>query len=169
MNIEENCQKAKELRHCFKCLSEEHQARTCTVRLSNVNACRKLHHILLHQPYKTVEQNQSRQKVEDVSNLSSMRRDRVLPVTPESEESGRESLKTISLFVCGGSPSFMEERHMKALNLVGQPVDLNVAGNHGTSDSSSKRMRVKTGDQDRTVDENITAYGHPNVIAGNPK
>ena len=56
---------------------------------------------------------------------------------------------------------------MKALDLTGQPVDLNVAGIHGTSDISSKRLRVKIGDQDVEVKEDIMAYSHLNVKAGN--
>ena len=56
---------------------------------------------------------------------------------------------------------------MKTLNLTGQPVDLNVAGIHGTSDISSKQLRVKIGDQDGKVTKDIMAYSHPNVNAGN--
>ena len=56
---------------------------------------------------------------------------------------------------------------MKALNLTGQTVDLNVAGIHGTSDISNKRLRVKIGDQDGRVSEDIMAYSQPNVNAGN--
>ena len=55
---------------------------------------------------------------------------------------------------------------MKTLNLTGQPVDLNVAGIHGPSDNSSKRLRVRIGDQDGKVKEDIMAYSHPNVNAG---
>ena len=47
---------------------------------------------------------------------------------------------------------------MKTLNLTGQPVDLNVAGIHGTSVSSSKQLRVMIGDQDGKVNEGIMAY-----------
>ena len=50
---------------------------------------------------------------------------------------------------------------------MGQPVDLNVLGIHGTSDISSKRLRVKIRDQDGKVKEDIMAYSHPNVEAGN--
>ena len=46
-------------------------------------------------------------------------------------------------------------------------MDLNVAGIHGTSDISGKRLRVKIGDQDGKVNEDIKAYSHPNVNAGN--
>ena len=56
---------------------------------------------------------------------------------------------------------------MKALSLTGQTVGLNVAGIHGTSDISSKRFRVKVGDQDGMVNEATIAYCHPNVNAGN--
>ena len=56
---------------------------------------------------------------------------------------------------------------MKTLNLTGQQVDLNVAGIHGKSDISSKRLRVKIGDQDGKVKEDIMAYSHPDVNAGN--
>ena len=56
---------------------------------------------------------------------------------------------------------------MKTLNLAGRPVDLNVAGIHGTSDISSKRLRVNICNQDRKVNENITTYSHPSVYAGN--
>ena len=56
---------------------------------------------------------------------------------------------------------------MKTLYLTGEPVDLNVAGIHGTSDISSKRLRVRNGDQDGQVNEDIMAYSHPNVNAGN--
>ena len=58
---------------------------------------------------------------------------------------------------------------MKALNLTGQPMDLNDAGIHGTSDISSKRLRVRIGDQDGKVKEDFMAYSHPNVNAGNRK
>ena len=56
---------------------------------------------------------------------------------------------------------------MKVLNLTGQPGELNVAGIHGTSDISSKRLRVRIGDQDGKVSEDIMAYSHPEVNAGN--
>ena len=56
---------------------------------------------------------------------------------------------------------------MKSLNLTLQPVDLNVAGIHGTSDISSKGLRVRIGDQNGKVDEEIMAYSHPKVNAGN--
>ena len=56
---------------------------------------------------------------------------------------------------------------MKTLNLTGHLVDLNVAGIHGTSDISSKRLRVRIGDQDGKVKEDIMAYSHSNVNAGN--
>ena len=56
---------------------------------------------------------------------------------------------------------------MKALSRTGQPVDLNVAGIHGASDISSKRLRVRIGDQDGKVKYNIAAYSHPEVKAGN--
>ena len=52
-------------------------------------------------------------------------------------------------------------------DLTGQPVDLNVAGVHGASDISSKRLRVRIGDPDGNVKEDIMAYSHPNVNAGN--
>ena len=50
---------------------------------------------------------------------------------------------------------------MKTLNLTVLPVNLNVAGIHETSDYNSKRLRVKTGDQDEKVNEDIMAYSHP--------
>ena len=46
-------------------------------------------------------------------------------------------------------------------------MDLNVAGIHGKSDISSKRLRVKIGDQDGKVKEDIMTYSHPNINAGN--
>ena len=46
-------------------------------------------------------------------------------------------------------------------------MDLNVAGIHGTSDISSKRLRVRIGDQDGKVNEEIMAYSHPHVNIGN--
>ena len=48
MNVEEQAQKAKELRVFFKCLSDAHRAKTCTDRLCDVNGCRKPRHRLLH-------------------------------------------------------------------------------------------------------------------------
>ena len=61
----------------------------------------------------------------------------------------------------------MDESLTKTLNLTGQPVGLNVAEFHGTSDISSKRLRVRIGDQDGKVNEDIMAYSHSNVNAGN--
>ena len=167
MNVEERGQKAKELKLCFKCLSDAHQMRNCSGRLCDVNGCGKPHHRLLHRPYKNVEQKKNVENVEEVSNLSSMRSSGVLPVIPVSIGSGSKNVKTFALCDSGASLSFVDESLMKALNLTGQPVDLNVAGIHGTSDISSKRLRVKIGDQDGKVNEDIMAYSHPHVNAGN--
>ena len=59
MNVEEKGQKAKELKLCFKCLSDAHQMRNCSGRLCDVNGCGKPHHRLLHRPYKKVEQKKN--------------------------------------------------------------------------------------------------------------
>ena len=167
MNVEERGQKAKELKLCFKCLSDAHQMRNCSGRLCDVNGCRKPHHRLLHRPYKNEEQKQNVENVDEVSNLSSMRSSGVLPVVPVTIGSGSKTLKTFALCDSGASLSFVDESLMKTLNLTGQQVDLNVAGIHGESDISSKRLRVKIGDQDGKVKEDIMAYSHPDVNAGN--
>ena len=167
MNVEERRQKANELKLCFKCLSDAHQMRNCSGRLCDVNGCGKPHHRLLHRPYKNEEQMQNVENIDEVSNLSSMRSSGVLPVIPVSIGSGSKTLKTFALCDSGASLSFMDESLMKTLNLTGQPVDLNVAGIHGTSDISSKRFRVMIGDPDGKVKEDIMAYSHPNVNAGN--
>ena len=167
MNVEERGQKAKELKLCFKCLSDAHQMINCSGRLCDVNGCGKPHHRLLHRPYKNEEQKQNVENVDEVSNLSSMRSSGVLPVVPVTIESGSKTLKTFALCDSGASLSFVDESLMKKLNLTGQPVDLNVAGIHGTSDISSKRLRVNIGDQDGKVKEDIMAYSHPKVNAGN--
>ena len=167
MNVEERGQKAKELKLCFKCLSDAHQMRNCSGRLCDVNGCGKPHHRLLHRTYKNVEQKKNVENVDEVSNLSSMRSSGVLPVIPVLIGSGSKTVKTFALCDSGESLSFVDESLMKALNLTGQPVDLNVAGIHGTSDISSKRLRVRIGDQDGKVKEDIMAYSHPDVNAGN--
>ena len=167
MNVEERGQKAKELKLCSKCLSDAHQMRNCSGRLCDVNGCRKPHHRLLHRPYKNEEQMQNVENVEGVSNLSSMKSSGVLPLIPVTIGSGSKTLKTFALCDSGASLSFVDESLMKTLNLTGEPVDLNVAGIHGTSDISSKRLRVRIGDQDGKVKEDIMAYSHPNVNAGN--
>ena len=56
---------------------------------------------------------------------------------------------------------------MKTLNLTRQPVVSNVAGIHGTSNIISERLRVEIGDQDGKVKEDIMAYSHSKVNAGN--
>ena len=167
MNVEERGQKAKELKLCFKCLSDAHQMRNCSGRLCDVNGCGKPHHRLLHRPYKNEEQMQNVENVDEVSNLSSMRSSGVLPVIPVTIGSGSKTLKTFALCDSGASLSFVDESLMKTLNLTGQLVDLNVAGIHGASDISSKRLRVRIGDQKGKVKEDIMAYSHPDVNAGN--
>ena len=59
MNVEERGQKAKELKLCFKCLSDAHQMTTCSGRLCDVSGWGKHHHRLLHRPYKNVEQKKN--------------------------------------------------------------------------------------------------------------
>ena len=164
MNVEERGQKAKELKLCFKCLSDAHQMINCSGRLCDINGCGKPHHRMLHRSYKNLEQKKN---VENVSNLTSMKSSGVRPEIPVTTGSGSKTLKTFALCDSGASLSFVDESLMKTLNLTGQPVDLNVAGFHGTSDSSSKRLRVRIGDQDGKVNEEIMAYSHPNVNAGN--
>ena len=139
----------------------------CSGRLCDVNGCGKPHHKLLHRPYKNEEQKQNVENIEEVSNLFSVRSNGVLPVVPVTIGSWSKTLKVFALCDSGGSLSFVYESLMKALNLTGQPVDLNVAGIHGTSDISSKRLRVKIGDQNEKVTEEIMAYSHPKMNAGN--
>ena len=91
----------------------------------------------------------------------------MLPVIPVTIGSGSKTLKTFALCDSGASLSFVDESLMKTVNLTGQPVYLNVAGIHGTSDISSKRLRVRIGDPYGKVKEDIMAYSHPNVNAGN--
>ena len=167
MDVEERGQKAKELKLCFKCLSDAHQMRNCSGRLCDVNGCGKPHHRLLHRPYKNEDQKQNVENVDEVSNLSSMRSSGVLPVIPVSIGSGSKTVETFALCDSGASLSFVDESLMKTLNLTGQLVDLNVAGIHGASDISSKRLRVRIGDQQGKVKEDIMAYSHPDVNAGN--
>ena len=167
MNVEERGQKAKELKLCFKCLSDAHQMRNCSGRLCDVNDCGKPHHRLLHRSYKDVEQKQNVENVEEVSNLSSRKSSGVLPVIPVTIGSGSKTLKTFALCDSGASLSFVDESLTKTLSLTEQPVDLNVTGIHGTSDFSSKLLRVRIGDQDGKVNEEIMVYSHPNVNAGN--
>ena len=169
MNVEETGQKAKERKLCFKCLSDAHQAKNCTGTRCNVNICGKSYHRLLYRLCKTLEQKQSDENDEEVSNLSSMRSSGVLPVIPVTISSRRGSLQTLVLCSFGASVSFMDESFTKASSLTGKPVDLKVGGIHGTSDISSRRLRFKIGDQEKTVGENIVAYSHPNVNAGNLK
>ena len=132
-----------------------------------MNGCGKPHHRLLHRPYKNVEQKKIVENVDEVFNLLSMKNTGVLPVIPVTIGSGSKTLKTFALCDSGASLSFVDESLMKTLNLTGQPVDLIVAGTHGTSDISSKRLQVKIGDHDEKVKEDIMAYSHPNVNAGN--
>ena len=96
MNVEERGQKAKELKLCFKCLSDAHQMRNCSGRLCDVNGCGKPHHRLLHRPYKNEEQKQNVENVDEVSNLSSMRSSGVLPFVPVTIGSGSKTLKTFA-------------------------------------------------------------------------
>ena len=110
MNVEERGQKAKELKLCFKCLSDAHQMRNCSGRLCDVNGCGKPHHRLLHRPYKNVEQKKNVENVDEVSNLSSMRSSGVLPVIPVSIGSGSktENVRFVRLWskpvLCGREP-----------------------------------------------------------------
>ena len=118
MNVEERGQNAKNLKLCFKCLSEAHQMRNCSGRLCDVNGCRKPHHRLLHRPYKNEEQKQNVENVDEVSNLSSMKSSGVLPVIPVTIGSGSKTLNTFPLCDSGASLSFVDETLMKTLNLT---------------------------------------------------
>ena len=106
MNVEERGQKAKELKLCFKCLSDAHQMRNCTGRLCDVDGCGKPYHRLLHRSYKDVEQKTNVENVGEVSNLSSMKGSGVLPVIPVTIGSGNKTLKTFALCESGASLSF---------------------------------------------------------------
>ena len=95
MSVEERGQKARELKLCFKCLTDAHQMRNCSGRLCDVNGCWKPHHRLLHLPYKNVEQTKNVENVDEVSNLYSMKSSGVLPVIPVTIGSGSKTLKTV--------------------------------------------------------------------------
>ena len=131
------------MRKFFSCLSDAHRMRPCSGRHCDVIGCGKPHHRLLHRPYNNVEQKQNVENVEEVSNLSSITRSSgVLPVVLVTIPSGSKTLKAFALCDSGASLSFVDESLMKTLNLTGQLVDLNVAGIHGTSDVSSKKLRI---------------------------
>ena len=108
MNVEERGQKAKELKLCFKCLSDAHQMRNCSDRLCDVNGSGKPHHRLLHRPYKNEEQMQNVENVDEVSKMSSMRSSGVLPVIPVSIGSGSKNVRFVRLWSkpvpCGREP-----------------------------------------------------------------
>ena len=87
------------------------------------------------------------ENVDEVSNLSSMRSSGVLPVIPVPIGSGSKTLETFALCYSGASLSFVDESLIETLKMTGQTVDLNVAGIHCTSDSSSKRLRLRIGEQ----------------------
>ena len=110
MNVGERGQKAKELKLCFKCLSDAHQIRNCSGRLCDVNGCGKPHHRLLHRSYKDVEQQQNTESVDEVSNLSSRKSSGALPVIPVTIGSGSKTLKTFALCDSGARLSFVDER-----------------------------------------------------------
>ena len=148
MNVEERGQKARELKLCFKYLSDTHQIRNCSGTLCDVNGCGKPHHRLLHRPYKNEEQKQNVENVDEVSNVSSMRSSGVLPVIPVTIGNGSKTLKTFVLCYFGASLLFVDDSLIIGLNLTGQPVDLNGAGIHGTSDICSIRVRTRIGDQE---------------------
>ena len=170
LNVKERGQNARDLRLCFKCLSYSHKARILLWQTLRRQWLQKPQHRLLHRPYKNVEQKKNVENVDEFSNevfnekqWSASRHfsnDREWVQITENVRFVR--LKSKSL-VC----RFVDESIMKALNLTGQPVELTFAGIHGTSDISSKILRVNNGDQDGNVNENITAYNHPNVNAGN--
>ena len=69
-----------------------------------------------------------------------MRSSGVLPVIPVMIEGWRKTLKTFVSCNFEASLSFVDESPIKTLNLTGQQVDLKVAGIHGLSDTSSKRL-----------------------------
>ena len=96
-----------------------------------------------------------------------MRSSDVLPVIPVTIGSGSKTLNTFALCDSEASLSYVDTSLVQRLNRTRQPVDLNVAGNHGTSDISSERLRINIGDKDGKVNLNITAYSRPNVNAGN--
>ena len=166
-NDEERGPMVKELKLCLKCLSDAHLMRNCSSSLCDVNGCGKPHHILPHQPYRKAEEKQNDENVKEVSNLSSMTCSGVLPLIAVAIGSGSKTLKTFALCDSGASSSFVDESLMKTLSLTGQPVGLNIAGIQGTSDLSTKRLRVKVGDQDGKINEAITLCSHPNVNARN--
>ena len=109
-----------------------------------------------------MEQKKNVENVDEVSHLSSMRSSGVLPVITVMIGSGSKTQKTFALCDSGASVLFLDESLMITLNLTGYP-----AGIQGTSDFSSKLLRVKIGNQDGKVKEDISAYNHPNVNAGN--
>ena len=130
MNVEKRGQKAKELKFCFKCLSDAHQMRNCSGRHCDVNGCGKSHHRLLHRSYTNEQQKENVENVDEVSNLSSMKSSGALSVIPVTIGSGSKTLRTFALCDSGASLSFVDESLTKALNLTGQPVGLNVPGIH---------------------------------------
>ena len=114
MNVEDRGQKAKELKLCFKCLSDAHQMRNCSGRLCHVNGCGKPHNRLLHRSYTNEQLKEKVENVEEVSNLSSVRSSGVLPVIAVSIASGSKNVKTFALCDSGASLSFVDESLMKA-------------------------------------------------------
>ena len=99
MNVEERGQKAKELKLCFKSLSDAHLMRHCSGRLCDDNGCGNSYCRLVHRPYKHVELKKNVENVDDVT-----------------IGSGNKTMKTFALCDSGASLSFADESLMKALN-----------------------------------------------------
>ena len=160
MNVEERGQQAKELRLCFKCLSDAHQMRICSGRLSNVNGFGKPHHRLLHRPYKNVKQKQNVKNVEEVRYF--LNEKQWCPTSHSSNDWEREqNAKNVRLVRIWSESVVYRRESNESAKSDGPPVDLNVAGVRGTSDICSKRLRVKIGDQDREANKDIPRYVIP--------
>ena len=104
LNVEKRGPMARELKLCFKCLSDAHSDQMISVAyqlnlsdsLCDVNDCGKSHHRLLHRPYKNVEQTKNCWKCRCGLQLV-INEKQWSAYSHSSNDKGYKSLKTVPL------------------------------------------------------------------------
>ena len=170
IKIDERYNVAKEKKLRFCCLADNHAAKDCPRKINcGVDGCEKTHNKLLH--YKKRSENLKPINKTEVTNLTSnVESIRGLMQIARVRIFGDEGQFEDTLVVCdtGSTQTWVDKDLLEKLELRGEPVSLNVTGNHGTQITTCRAVQATIGPANCMQDKGklLTIHSQKNLEIG---
>ena len=171
MKIEERHEVVRKCNLCFSWFDSGHRIGQCKAnRTCGKDGCSKRHDILLHSDNKKPnDEKESHTKGETANNagavLTTNSCSESLQIVPITLSRGNISIETMADCGTGSTLSFVNKSLRDQLDIPGNSITLDIAGNIGTKEMVSEKARIKV--TTPSVSESVMFHVHPSMYAGN--